>query len=172
MIGYLRASERTCSMARPIELFERITRGAHRFDEKEPVVESQLHPFDRRNIHPSLPLKVRMLFDDGHYAEATFAAFKFIDKKVQHYAKLKESGFKLMMAAFDKGKPLIKLTSLASTSEIDEQEGFRFLFAGGVMAIRNPRGHEVDVRDDPDTCLDHLAFVSLLLRRLEQAGLK
>ena len=157
-------------MANSFEFFERIARNAHRFDEKEAIAESQLHPFDRRNIHPSLPAKVRTLFDDGHYAEATFAAFKFVDKKVQQYAKLKESGFKLMMAAFDKAKPLIQLTSLAGASEIDEQEGFRFLFAGGVLAIRNPRGHEVDVRDDPDTCLDHLAFASLLLRRLEQGG--
>jgi uncharacterized protein (TIGR02391 family) len=157
-------------MPNDFELFELVARNAHRFDESSGIVESQLHPFDRRNIHPLLPQKVRKLFDDGHYAEATFEAFKYVDKKVQGHAKLKESGFKLMMAAFDKSKPLIQLTLLKSTSEIDEQEGFRFLFAGGVLAIRNPRGHEVDVRDDPDTCLDHLAFASLLLRRLEQAG--
>jgi uncharacterized protein (TIGR02391 family) len=151
--------------------FEQVVRSAHHFDESEGVIESHLHPFDRRNIHPLLPSKVRKLFDDGHYAEATFEAFKYVDKKVQGHAKLNESGFKLMMAAFDKSKPLIQLNMLKSTSELDEQEGFRFLFAGGVLAIRNPRGHEVDIRDDPDTCLDHLTFASLLLRRLEQAGL-
>ena len=52
------------------------------------------------------------------------------------------------------------------------QDGYRFVFAGGVKAIRNPRGHEHSVVDDPDICLDHLSFVSLLLRRLEQAGYK
>ncbi len=153
-----------------LELFERVARNVHRFDEREDIVESQLHPFDRRNIHPLLPPKVRKLFDNGHYAEATFEGFKFVDKKVQLHAKLSESGFKLMMAAFDKTKPLIQLTTLKSASERNEQEGFRFLFSGAVLAIRNPRGHEVDIRDDPDTCLDHLAFASLLLRRLEQAG--
>ena len=60
-------------------------------------------------------------------------------------------------------------TPLANASEIDEQKGYRFLFSGAVMAIRNPRGHEVNLNDDVDTCLDHLAFASLLLRRLEQA---
>jgi uncharacterized protein (TIGR02391 family) len=157
-------------MANSFEHFERIARKASLFDEKEAIAESQLHPFDRRNIHPSLPSKVRTLFDDGHYADATFTAFKYVDKKVQQHAKLRESGFKLMMAAFDKTKPRIQLTPLSNESENDEQEGFRFIFAGGTMAIRNPRGHEVEVREDPDTCLDHLAFVSLLLRRLEQAG--
>lgn len=150
--------------------FEQIVRSAHRFNEREDIPEAQLHPFDRRNIYPALPPKVRKLFDDGHYAEATFEAFKYVDKTVQKCSKNRESGFKLMMAAFDEAKPLIQLTSLKDMSEIDEQKGFRFLFAGGVLAIRNPRGHEVDVRDDPDICLDHLAFASLLLRRLEQAG--
>jgi len=150
--------------------FEQIARSAHRFSEREEIPETKLHPFDIRNIHQDLPSKVRKLFDDGHYAEATFEAFKFVDKTVQKYSKHRESGFKLMMAAFDEAKPLVQLTPLKDTSEIDEQKGFRFLFAGGVLAIRNPRGHEVDVRDDPDICLDHLAFASLLLRRLEQAG--
>jgi uncharacterized protein (TIGR02391 family) len=93
-----------------------------------------------------------------------------LDKKVQQHAGIAESGFKLMMAAFDKNKPLIQLTPLGTTSEKDEQEGFRFVFAGGVLAIRNPRGHEFSITDDPDVCLDHLAFVSLLIRRLEDSG--
>jgi len=131
-----------------------------------------LHSFDARNIHPSLPIKVRKLFDDGHYAEATFHAFKYLDKQVQKHSLLTESGFKLMMAAFDDSNPRIQLTPLTSDSEKDEQKGYRFIFAGGVQAIRNPRGHEYTVTDDPDICLDHLGFVSMLLRRLEEAGFK
>jgi hypothetical protein len=77
-----------------------------------------------------------------------------------------------MMDAFDEAKPKLKLTPLISISEIDEQKGYRFVFAGGMWAIRNPRGHEFNVVDDPDTCLDHLSFVSMLLRRLEEAGYK
>src|SRR5882724_13032230 len=99
-------------MTNNLKNFERIARTAYRFDEKTAVAESQLHAFDRRNIHPSLPAKVRTLFDDGHYSEATFTAFKFVDKIVQRHAKLKDSGYKLMMAAFDKANPLIKLNSL------------------------------------------------------------
>ncbi len=73
------------------------------------------------------------------------------------------------MAAFDDSKPKVQLTRLKTQSEKDEQDGYRFVFAGGVKAIRNPRGHEYSVVDDPDTH-DHLGFVSLLLRRLEQSG--
>ena len=130
------------------------------------------HPFEIRNIHPNLPSKVRKLFDDGYFADATFTAFKYLDKKVQQHSGIRESGYKLMMDAFDEAKPKLKLTPLISISEIDEQKGYRFVFAGGMWAIRNPRGHEFNVVDDPDTCLDHLSFVSMLLRRLEEAGYK
>lgn len=150
--------------------FERIARIAYRFTEREASEQVQLHPFDVRNIHPLLPAKVRKLFDDGHYAEATFEAFKFVDKWVHKHAKLNETGFKLMMAAFSKDNPLMKLTPLGSMSEEDEQEGYRFLFAGAMKAIRNPRGHESGIADNLDVCLDHLACASLLLRRLERAG--
>ena len=130
------------------------------------------HAFDSRNIHPSLPPKVRKLFDDGHFAEATFHSFKFLDKQVQKHSRLSETGFKLMMAAFDDANPKLRLTPLLTDSEKDEQKGYRFIFAGGAQAIRNPRGHEYAVADDPDTCLDHLSFVLMLLRRLEAAGFK
>jgi len=130
------------------------------------------HSFDSRNIHPSLPAKVKRLFDDGHFAEATFHAFKFLDKEVQKHSQLSETGFKLMMAAFDEANPKLRLTPLLNESDKDEQKGYRFVFAGGVQAIRNPRGHEYAVTDDPDTCLDHLSFVSMLLRKLESAGFK
>jgi len=75
-----------------------------------------------------------------------------------------------MMDAFSVATPTIQLNSLATPTERNEQEGFKFLFAGGVLAIRNPRGHKHDMLDDPDLCLDHLAFASMLLRRLADAG--
>lgn len=157
-------------MASALTNFERIVRSAHLFSGEDTAEASRHHPFDRRSIHPRLPEKVKKLFDDGHYAEATFEAFKFLDKSVAKHAKLNESGFKLMMTAFDEARPIIKLTSLKETSEVDEQKGFRFIFAGGALAIRNPRAHEYDLDEDPDVCLDYLGFASLLLRRLELAG--
>jgi uncharacterized protein (TIGR02391 family) len=132
-----------------------------------------LHPFDRRNIHPALPPKVRELFDDGHFPEATSLAFKYLDKKVEEHSGLNgQTGWNLMMAAFNGAAPKVKLNSLATASDKDEQEGYGFVFGGGMRGIRNPRAHEVTIVDDTDICLDHLSFVSMLLRRLEQAGYK
>jgi uncharacterized protein (TIGR02391 family) len=155
--------------------FERIARSLARLPRSQPAIQPAppaAHPFDLRNIHPGLPPKVKKLFDDGHFAEATFEACKYLDRYVSRHSKIADSGWKLMMAAFDKSNPKLQLTPLTTQSEIDEQEGYRFVFAGSVWAIRNPRGHQYSVVDDPDICLDHLSFVSLLLRRLEQAGYK
>ena len=152
--------------------FEQIVREASRFTEARSEPAGGLHPFEERNIHPRLPKIVRDLFDNGYYAQATFEAYKFLDKEVRRHSGLTESGFKLMMQAFLSDSPLIKLTSLSTTSEVDEQKGYQFIFAGSVLAIRNPRGHEFGVDDSPDKCLDHLSLVSLLLRRLEESGFK
>jgi uncharacterized protein (TIGR02391 family) len=95
-----------------------------------------------------------------------------LDKAVEKYSGITESGYKLMMTAFNENSPKLPLTPLATTSDKDEQQGYKFIFVGGALAIRNPRGHEHSVVDNPDICLDHLSFVSMLLRRLEQAGYK
>lgn len=156
-------------MFEDLDKFEAIVRHAHMHTDIDARQEAAQHPFEIRTIHDAFPSEVRNLFDNGHYAQATFEAYKFIDKLVQHLARLSDSGFKLMMQAFPETSPLVSLTRCSSVTEKDEQKGYQFLFAGSVLGIRNPRGHDL-VRDTPDQCLDHLSLASLLLRRLEQAG--
>jgi len=148
--------------------FQAIVRRSHEFTEARSQPSGALHPFDERNIHPDVEKVSRKLFDDGHYSQSTFEAYKYLDKKVQELSKCKESGYKLMMQAFSETSPLIKLTPLASISEKDEQQGYKFIFSGAVLAIRNPRGHEYGLKETPDKCLDHLSLASLLLRRLSE----
>ncbi len=133
---------------------------------KEEVSTIILHPFDDRNIHPEISRVSKKLFDDGYYSHATFEAFKFIDRKVSKISRIRKSGVALMMQAFNEKSPVIKLTPLEDVSEEDEQKGYSFLFAGAVLAIRNPRGHEVDYHETLDQCLDHLTLGSLLFRKL------
>jgi uncharacterized protein (TIGR02391 family) len=159
-------------MVRAFSQFERIVRKAQSFTtaRSEPI--GGFHPFDERNIHPKLPTIVVNLFDNGYYAQATFEAYKFLDKNIQRLSRSSESGFKLAMQAFASEAPILKLTNLSRLSEIDEQKGYQFIFAGAMLAVRNPRGHEHSVTDTPDKCLDHLSLASLLMRRMEEAGLE
>jgi uncharacterized protein (TIGR02391 family) len=153
-------------MSNPLLAFERIARVAGELSYGAEEKSDQSHPFDERNIHPEIGKVALKLFNNGHYSQATFEAFKYLDNNVKKLSGINESGFKLMMAAFAESNPKIRLTALSSQSEIDEQSGFKFIFAGSMSAIRNPRGH--DITNDPiDRCLDHLSFASVLLRRLE-----
>ena len=155
----------------PFNGFERFCRLAHRMDQSSREPDGPEHPFDSRNIHPGLPTVVRSLFDSGHYSQATFEAFKFLEKEVRRHARAgNRIGKQLMMAAFSEKEPRIALTSMTGESATSEQEGYKFLFSGGLLAIRNPRGHEPDLVDNVDQCLDHITFVSMLLRRLAAAG--
>jgi uncharacterized protein (TIGR02391 family) len=139
----------------------------------ETVGQEEPHPFESRNIHPDLPIKVRKLFDDGYWEQSVFEAFKFIEKEVKRISGIRgKTGYQLMMDAFNENGPNVQLNGLATESEIDEQKGFKFIFAGAATGIRNPRGHEVDIGDTPDDALDYLALASLLLRRLDAAGLR
>lgn len=150
--------------------FERVVRRASTVtQETEKKENSENHPFFDRSIYDGFPPKVKKLFDDAHYAESTFEAFKFLDKLVAKIAGSSESGQKLMMQALSE-TGTIKLNSLSNDSERDEQNGYKFIFAGAMSAVRNPRGHEFDFHDSIESCLDHLSLASLLIRKLEQCG--
>lgn len=153
-------------MSKSLGAFERIARTASELSYGSDEESVQSHPFDERNIHPEISKICLKLFDDGYYSQATFEAFKFLDNKVKDLSGMKGSGYKLMMAAFAGANPKVQLTALATRSEIDEQSGYKLIFAGAMSAIRNPRGHELII-DPIDRCLDHLSFASVLLRRLE-----
>lgn len=147
--------------------FERIARTAKSVGKLQVAEITAAHPFDERNIHPDIGAVSQKLFDNGHFSQSTFEAFKLLDNRVKTVAgNKKESGFKLMMDAFNEANPKINLTDLGTQSEIDEQNGFRFIFAGAMSAVRNPRGHDI-LTDSIDLCLDHLSFASVLLRTLE-----
>jgi uncharacterized protein (TIGR02391 family) len=157
-------------MINKLEKFEAIARKAHLISGATEQYRINVHPFDLRNIHPKLQSIVKSLFDDGHYAQATFEAFKIIENEVQHLSGSDESGKKMFMNVFSENNPIIKLNNLSTPTEKDEQEGYKFIFAGSALAIRNPRAHNSKLIDDPDRCLDYIGLASLLLWRLDEAG--
>lgn len=155
--------------ANRLSRFENIVRIAKRFTTQRD--DNALHPFEERNISEELFPICKNLFDNAHYTQATFESFKYLDQIVQKISNESESGYKLMMKVFSEVKPIIKLNNLKTPSEIDEQMGFKMIFAGGMSGIRNPRGHDF-IKDDYDRCLDHLGFVSMLLRKIRECGYK
>src|SRR5687767_10928704 len=104
-----------------LEGFERLVRSAGLYTEERLTESGFTHPFEERNIHECMPVKVMKLFDDAYYAQATFEAAKFLDKSVAKFAGSRRSGAALMQEVFKEAAPSIPLTPLISQSEIDEQ---------------------------------------------------
>ncbi|MDP2383475.1 MAG: hypothetical protein Q8N00_11795 [Nitrospirota bacterium] len=73
-------------------VFERIARRAHLFSDEEVKLGPVDHPFDIRNMHAALPEHVKKLFDNSHYSQATFEAFKYLDKEVARISKISQTG--------------------------------------------------------------------------------
>ena len=79
---------------------------------------------------------MRKLFDDGHWEQSVFEAFKFIEKEVKRISGIcAKTGYQLMMDAFNENGPKVQLNGLATESEIDQQKGYKFIFTGAAAGI-------------------------------------
>ena len=157
-------------MNNPLDKFEKVTRLSyglgHKTSNKNEI--SQTHPFDVWDMYPKFSEKVKELFDDEHYVEATLEACKIIEDRVKRLSGQKISGVKLMMSAFDENKTRVFLCDNTDKHE-DIQKGYRHIFAGFFSAIRNIKAHGADHKETRYECLEHLVFASFLMRKLDKA---
>ena len=130
--------------------------------------ESPLDIFDAMRLHPKVIEASRELFKDGHYRDAIYRAFVEVNNFVKLKAKPKRQldGKGLMSAVFSPENPLIKLNSLETQTDKDEQEGFMYLFMGAMQGIRNPKAHENIIQNNPYIALKLLGFASLLIETI------
>ena len=125
--------------------------------------------FDALSLHPSIVEVSRSLFASSHYAQAIFEAYKCVVNEVKRVSGLLDTdGKDLMARAFSERVPKIRLNPMATMSDRAEQEGFRFIFMGAVVGIRNPKGHDAIVQNDPYKTLEYLGLARLLLRRIDE----
>ena len=105
----------------------------------------------------------------GHYAHAVEDACKVLDGLVKtRSGRHGLSGTELMQQVFSPNKPVLKFNDIASDTDKSEQRGMMFLYSGAMLALRNPRAHEI-VEDNPEKALEYIAFLSLLVKSLDKA---
>lgn len=119
------------------------------------------------SLHPSIQAAAGSLFASGHHGQAVFEAYKAIEERVRAGTGLHSIGKKLMGEAFGGKSPRVQLSTRDGISGKDEQEGFGLIFMGASMGIRNPRGHEVIDREDPQVAHEFLSLASVLMRLLD-----
>jgi uncharacterized protein (TIGR02391 family) len=163
--GYKRGIEQAISNLQTIvELFkENIT------DLGQNPAGKALKALGELDIHPEIERAVANLFRDGHYANAVEDACKVLDALVKLRSGRHDiSGTDLMQNVFSPKNPVLKFNDLKTQTEQSEQQGMMFLYAGAMLALRNPRAHEI-IEDDPEKALEYIAFLSLLAKSLDKA---
>lgn len=128
--------------------------------------------FDSRNFHPKVMAHARDLFLKGSYFHAVFEAVKAYNAAVKEISGLSDlDGQVLMNRAFSSQNPVICITPCKTETEKNMQDGYRFLAAGVMAAIRNPTAHEpaLSFPIHKEDALDILALLSYLFRWLDKA---
>ena len=135
-------------------------------------IQTRLHGvFNDLDLHPRIASVSADLFRHGHYrnavldAAAAVALVNFVQEKSGRHDL---DGADLMRKVFSKNNPVLAVNYLWDQSELDEQEGLMHLFEGAVLALRNPRAHEV-VQDTPEEALEYIGFLSFLAKMLDRA---
>ena len=140
-------------------------------DEGDLPLQTLVQQFDLRITSADLSNASRQLFVHGHYASAVENAFKCLNNAVKEKSKASNDGDALMRRVFSANSPILKLNSLQSESDQNEQRGYMDIFAGVMSGIRNPRAHEHEIVDDPDVALEMLIIANHLMNKLENSTL-
>lgn len=131
--------------------------------------------FYNMQLHPRVVEVSRKLYVDEHYAQAIEEAYKavieFVKEKAALYLDIKVDGTKLMGDVFQVDNPMIKLNKLLNQTDRSEQEGFKFLFMGATLGIRNRKAHGNVIMTDPYRTLEYLGFASMLMKKAEEGEL-
>ena len=138
---------------------------------RDSQAQSLVNQFDEMVTSQDLVDATRQLFVDGHYSNAVEDAFKYLNNAVKEKSGLAADGASLMTSVFSANAPILNFNSFQTQSERDEQLGYMQIFAGVMSGIRNPRAHEHDIMDDPETALEMLIIANHLMRKLEHSTL-
>ena len=123
--------------------------------------------FNEMRFHPKIINVSESLFKNGHYSQAIFEAYKVLEEEVREKSGLKDMfGKNLMTRAFDENQPRITVLESGKFDK-EVQEGFKFMFMGASLGIRNPKAHHHIQQNDPYITLEYLGFASFLLKRID-----
>ena len=97
-------------------------------------------------IHPEITRVAKKLIVDGHYDSAITISTKLLVNRVKdiYYEKTGDimDGTPLMQKVFNPKNPVLLFEDIKTTSGYDLQDGYRNIFVGMQLGIRNPYSHD------------------------------
>ena len=130
-----------------------------------------LERFDSYQFHSEIIKHCRKLYGQENYFHAVFEAAKVYNGLVKSKAQSAKDGESLMLSVWDPQSGVLKVNSCTSETDLNVQNGIKFLSAGLMRAVRNPTAHELALQwlIDQQDATDILSFVSFLLRQYDKA---
>lgn len=111
-----------------------------------------------------LPQNVKDLFQDEHFAESAFEAFKYIEVQVRAKSGLTELfGVDLMRKAFSNKSGTLRNNNLPEGEQVAQME----LYAGAIGFVKNPKSHKT-INVSREKAIELLHTANYLLRVLQE----
>jgi uncharacterized protein (TIGR02391 family) len=129
-----------------------------------------LNMFENVELHSRVAEVSGKLLRDGHYPQAIFEAFKALEEYVREKSGIKDKiGVDLMSHVFSENRSILNIKCSRPETEKEEQQGFKFLFMGSMLGIRNPKGHYIIAQGDRSRTLQYLVLASLLFKTVDDS---
>ena len=119
-------------------------------------------------LDKELCAKTEKEYKAENYTSTIKTAILHLSESIRERTGVEGDGDKLVTTVFSEKNPLIKLNSLKTETERNEQTGYMQIMQGLYRGIRNPRNHNLK-SDDKFTCDSILVLINLLLSRIKEA---
>ncbi len=121
-------------------------------------------------LHAEVVQAAGGLYEDGHYAQAVFEAFKAVEVRVRSISELDEVGAKLMGRAFGGEPPVVSISDREGRMGRDEQAGRMHILMGSMEAVRNLGAHELEGMEQA-SAIELLGLASQCMRWLDGSAI-
>src|SRR5450830_889831 len=127
------------------------------------------------NLQAALPIPlwaaISAAYEARNYSHAILEATYFLSTILRDRAGVDGDGAALVGAALGGEVPKLKLNSLESESEKNQQKGFEQILRGIYIGIRNPRSHEptIDAQATADAIIHFIGYIITLLNASKEA---
>lgn len=126
-------------------------------------------------VHPQIKKVSQRLFADEHYSNAACDAFIEINDRVKKIYKDRHKdalelpdGQSLMNKVFADKDPILKVCDLSDETGKNMQAGTRFMLAGAMAALRNPKAH-ANISLGRNDAMRRIMVASLLMYKIDDA---
>lgn len=130
--------------------------------------------YDHLIDHPRIRRVSRSHWNNKQYRSAILDAQIELENMVKERANYPKDnrgnelgGTSLMHKAFDVKNPILKWSDLSTRVLQDELDGYKLIFAGSVLGIRNPKAHLVS-KQTPWKALQIMVFTCLLAELVDR----